>query len=50
MSDNTSVSAGVGLGTIIAVTLSYAVNKSIWWMILHGIFGWFYVIYHAIKY
>ena len=41
---------GCGLGSIIAVVLSYSINKSILWAILHGIFGWFYVIYFAIKY
>jgi len=46
----TTTSYGAGLGAMIAVVLSYSVNKSIGWMILHGIFSWFYVIYHAIKY
>ena len=39
---------GVGLGTIIAVVISWSRNKSILWAILHGIFGWFYVIYAII--
>ena len=39
---------GVGLGTIIAVVISWSRNKSILWAILHGIFGWFYVIYAVI--
>jgi len=39
----------VGLGAIIAMILSYSVNKSVLWMLLHGLFGWFYVIYHMIK-
>jgi hypothetical protein len=38
-----------GFGSIIAITLSWSVNRSILWMILHGIFSWFYVIYYAIK-
>ncbi|MEJ7611562.1 MAG: hypothetical protein WKF88_10335 [Ferruginibacter sp.] len=36
---------GIGLGTIIAVVVSWSRNKSILWAIIHGIFGWFYVIY-----
>jgi len=36
------------LGTIIAVTISWSVNQSILWAMLHGIFGWFYVLYYAI--
>jgi len=42
------VSTGIGFGTALAVTISWSVNKGIWWAILHGIFGWFYVIYYAI--
>lgn len=38
-----------GFGSIIAITLSWSVNHSILWMILHGILSWFYVIYYAIK-
>jgi len=50
MKQTYSVNVGIGLGSAIAVVLSYAINKSIFWMIVHGIFGWCYVIYHAIKY
>ncbi|KKK64208.1 hypothetical protein LCGC14_2986550 [marine sediment metagenome] len=41
---------GCSLGSVIAVVLSYSINKSILWAILHGVFGWFYVIYFATKY
>ncbi|MGH7974857.1 MAG: hypothetical protein ACREBR_04980 [bacterium] len=41
-------SAGVGLGNIIAVVLSWSVNHSILWAFLHGIFGWFYIIYYVL--
>jgi hypothetical protein len=36
---------GVGLGTIIAVVISWSRNRSILWAIIHGILGWLYVIY-----
>ncbi len=39
---------GVGLGTIIAVVISWTRNKSVLWAIIHGILGWFYVIYAII--
>ena len=46
---NSSISiSGIGLGSAIAVTISWSLNHSILWCILHGIFGWFYVIYYAI--
>ena len=54
MSDNNTAFTGIQwsgvLGLSVAVTLSYAANKSILWAILHGACGWFYVIYHAIVY
>jgi len=40
--------AGIGLGTVIAVVLSWTTNHSIAWCIIHGFFGWFYVIYWAL--
>jgi len=39
------VAPGVGLGTIIAVVVSWSRNKSVLWAIIHGILGWLYVIY-----
>ena len=39
---------GVGLGTIVAVVISWSRNKSILWAIIHGILGWLYVIYALI--
>ena len=41
----TYVAPGVGLGTIIAVVISWSRNKSILWAIIHGLLGWIYVIY-----
>ncbi|HSQ44789.1 MAG TPA: hypothetical protein VLM16_07310 [Ginsengibacter sp.] len=39
------IGPSVGLGTIIAVVVSWSRNKSILWAIIHGILGWLYVIY-----
>ena len=50
MNKTQTIHNGYGLGSIIAVVLSYSINQSILWATLHGIFGWFYVIYFAIKY
>ncbi len=50
MDNKRNVYNGCNLGSMIAVVLSYSINQSILWAILHGIFGWFYVIYFAIKY
>jgi p-aminobenzoyl-glutamate transporter AbgT len=42
------IKVSLGLGTLIGVLLSWSVNKSVLWAIIHGFFGWFYVIYHII--
>ena len=41
-------SAGIGLGSAIAVAISWGLHKSILSAIVHGFFGWFYVIYFAL--
>ena len=39
---------GVGFGSALAIAISYTNNHSILWAIIHGIFGWLYVIYVAL--
>ena len=45
---NDAARAGIGLGTAIAVAISWSVNKSVVWAIVHGVLSWFYVIYYAL--
>lgn len=40
--------SGIGLGSAIAVVLSWERNKSILWAILAGLLSWIYVIYFAL--
>lgn len=40
--------SGIGLGSTIAVVLSWHRNKSILLAILHGVLSWIYVIYFAL--
>ncbi len=42
------VQEGVGLGTVIAVVVSWHRNHSILWAIFHGVCSWIYVIYFAL--
>ena len=42
------VKQGVGFGSALAIAISWSVNKSILWAIIHGILSWVYVIYFAI--
>ncbi|MFD0835818.1 hypothetical protein ACFQ0I_08595 [Mariniflexile aquimaris] len=46
---NTVVKNGIGLGSVIAVVISWEYNKSVLLAILHGVFGWFYVIFYVIN-
>jgi len=40
--------AGIGLGTGLAMAISFDVNHSILWAIFHGLCSWLYVIYFAV--
>ena len=51
MANNVSggaTSTGISLGSAIAVTVSWSLYHSLLWAVIHGIFGWFYVIYFAL--
>ncbi len=36
------------LGMAVAAAISFNINQSIVWAIVHGWLGWFYVIYYAL--
>jgi len=40
--------AGIGLGSAIAVAISWSLHKSIVWAAIHGILSWLYVLYFAL--
>ncbi|MGB1393581.1 MAG: hypothetical protein ACPH4O_04950 [Flavobacteriaceae bacterium] len=42
------VKNGIGIGSVIAIVVSWDRNKSILYALLHGILGWLYVIYFII--
>ena len=44
------VRSGVGFGTALTMVISWSLNKSVFWAILHGVLGWLYVIYYVIAY
>ena len=39
---------GISFGTALAVAISWSINKSILWALLHGFLSWLYVIYYVI--
>ncbi|TXT21078.1 MAG: hypothetical protein FD134_2763 [Gallionellaceae bacterium] len=40
--------AGVSLGTVLAIIISWSVNHSILWALVHGFLGWIYVLYYVL--
>jgi len=36
----------IGIGEILAMIISWSLYNSIVWAIVHGLFGWFYIIYY----
>ena len=40
--------AGIGMGSALAITISWSTHQSILWAIIHGFFSWLYVIYFAL--
>jgi hypothetical protein len=41
---------GISFGSALAMILSWSINRSILWALLHGILSWLYVIYFVIRY
>ncbi len=40
--------AGIGIGSALAIAISWSLHKSILWAIIHGFLSWFYVIWYAV--
>ena len=45
--DITAIGGGIGIGSILAIVMSWSRNQSILWAIIHACMGWLYVIYFA---
>ena len=45
---NTAISGGIGMGSVLAVVVSWERNKSVLFAFLHGIFSWLYVLYFVL--
>jgi len=43
-----TIQPGFLFGSTLAIVISWSINHSILWAVLHGIFGWFYVIYYIL--
>jgi hypothetical protein len=53
MTNNTSSSGaakvGIGFGSALAITISWSLNQSIVWAIVHGVLSWIYVAYYVLR-
>lgn len=45
-----TVKSGISFGSALAIVVSYTAWHSIAWAIIHGLFGWAYVIYYILRY
>ncbi|MCC8417535.1 MAG: hypothetical protein LN588_03365 [Rickettsia endosymbiont of Bryobia graminum] len=42
------IQRGISFGSALAIAISFNVNHSVLWAVLHGLFSWFYVIYYCL--
>lgn len=42
------VRSGITFGSALAIAISWSVNHSILWAILHGLLSWIYVLYYVL--
>ena len=41
---------GITFGSALAMAISFNVNQSVLWAMLHGVLSWLYVIYFVVRY
>ncbi len=46
----TLVAQGITFGTALAIAISWSLNHSVIWAIIHGLFSWLYVLYYVVRY
>lgn len=49
MSTENNAATGFTMGSALAMILSFQLNHSIWWAIIHGLCSWGYVIWRGAK-
>jgi hypothetical protein len=47
--EGNATTAGLSMGSALAMILSFELNHSVLWAVLHGICSWLYVIYRVYK-
>ena len=44
------VKTGITFGSALAIAISWTANKSLLWVIVHGLLSWLYVVYYALRF
>ncbi|MGY8763395.1 MAG: hypothetical protein ACKVLE_01535 [Fidelibacterota bacterium] len=44
------VKTGVTFGSALAMAISFNINQSVFWALIHGLLSWFYVIWYILIY
>jgi hypothetical protein len=42
------VRSGITYGTALAMAISFNVNQSVLWAMIHGVLSWIYVVYYVL--
>lgn len=42
------VRSGITMGASLAMIISWSLNASVFWAIIHGFFSWLYVVYYLL--
>lgn len=42
------IRSGISMGSALAMVISWSLNQSVLWAIIHGVFSWLYVLYYLI--
>ncbi|MFH5834689.1 hypothetical protein ACHAL6_01270 [Proteiniclasticum sp. C24MP] len=42
------IKSGITMGSALAMIISWSLNQSVLWAIIHGLFSWLYVLYYLI--
>ena len=45
-----AVRTGITFGSALAMVISWSANKSLLWVIVHGLLSWLYVVYYALRF
>ena len=45
---DSAIKSGIGFGSALAIVISFTAYKSVLWAVIHGLFGWLYVLYYVL--